>query len=607
MADAGVRQARRVTSFAPVKNGLAMAAGKAARILLIQPHQAFVKMLGSGSEEWVPIAEVGPFVKESASEKAEVVEAEGEALDRAEAWCKAFQSEPISRETLPGRKKEIASEMGVTVRTVERHLARYLEDPTPRGLLRSRPGPLPGSNRQTAAQNELLRTGIRAHYATKQKKSISEAYNAIKLEFAEAGESPPSYATFRRRVMELDRIKLTRERHGRVFAKATVEPAGPSTKARRTLEFVQMDHAIADVIVVDSKRREPITRPWLTLAIDVASRTVLGFYYSLSDPDQSNVGLSLAECCFPHSEWLLEHGYEDEWIPYGIMQTIGWDNAKYYRAKGIVKACRSYGIEPRFRRVRTPTHGAHIERFIGTMMGKLHLLPGTTFSNPKQRGDYKSEKTACMTLPDLIKWTAEQINGVYHNTNHAGLKLECGEDKTPLQRWKELRTTDEGYVAPAVPTDRRAFVCAMMPGEHRKVGREGIKRFGTKFWDSSLIPHIGEQVWVAHDPRDISKVFIRAGSNWLDVPNRDRTVPACTLDELNYRKRQGRSSNGDTASTEAVLHSLRKSREIEEGATKATKTVRRMQEQRPKDSVKVRASDLIDYSKKPPLLVEDPF
>jgi hypothetical protein len=30
------------------------------------------------------------------------------------------------------------------------------------------------------------------------------------------------------------------------------------------------------------------------------------------------------------------------------------------------------------RPVRAPHYGGHIERLIGTMMGKVHLLPGTT-------------------------------------------------------------------------------------------------------------------------------------------------------------------------------------------------------------------------------------
>ena len=32
----------------------------------------------------------------------------------------------------------------------------------------------------------------------------------------------------------------------------------------------------------------------------------------------------------------------------------------------------------------TPHFGGHIERLIGTQMGAVHLLPGTTFSNPPE-------------------------------------------------------------------------------------------------------------------------------------------------------------------------------------------------------------------------------
>jgi len=39
-----------------------------------------------------------------------------------------------------------------------------------------------------------------------------------------------------------------------------------------------------------------------------------------------------------------------------------------------------------------------IERLIGTLMGRVHLLPGTTTSNVADRGDYDSAKSAGMNL-----------------------------------------------------------------------------------------------------------------------------------------------------------------------------------------------------------------
>ena len=39
-----------------------------------------------------------------------------------------------------------------------------------------------------------------------------------------------------------------------------------------------------------------------------------------------------------------------------------------------------------------------IERVIGTAMKMAHELPGTTFSNTKERGTYNSDATAILTL-----------------------------------------------------------------------------------------------------------------------------------------------------------------------------------------------------------------
>ncbi len=46
----------------------------------------------------------------------------------------------------------------------------------------------------------------------------------------------------------------------------------------RPLELVQIDHTLVDVVVVDELARKPIGRPWVTLAINVATRAVLGFH-----------------------------------------------------------------------------------------------------------------------------------------------------------------------------------------------------------------------------------------------------------------------------------------------------------------------------------------
>ena len=71
--------------------------------------------------------------------------------------------------------------------------------------------------------------------------------------------------------------------------------------------------------------------------------------------------------------------------------------------------------------MKQPHYGGHIERLIGTQMGAVHLLPGTTFSHPGKRWDYPSSQAAVMTLRELERWIAWEVAGHYHQRIHASL------------------------------------------------------------------------------------------------------------------------------------------------------------------------------------------
>ena len=62
------------------------------------------------------------------------------------------------------------------------------------------------------------------------------------------------------------------------------------------------------------------------------------------------------------------------------------------------EGAKNAGIAIEWRPPGQPRFGGHIERLIGTQMGRLHLLPGTTFSNEQELGDYNSKRHAALTL-----------------------------------------------------------------------------------------------------------------------------------------------------------------------------------------------------------------
>ena len=56
-------------------------------------------------------------------------------------------------------------------------------------------------------------------------------------------------------------------------------------------------------------------------------------------------------------------------------------------------------------------------------------FPGTTFSNPGQRGEYASEKMADLTLREPERWLTLAVGTPYHGTVHNGLL------QPPAARW----------------------------------------------------------------------------------------------------------------------------------------------------------------------------
>jgi putative transposase len=136
----------------------------------------------------------------------------------------------------------------------------------------------------------------------------------------------------------------------------------------------QVDHTRADVIVVDEETREPIGGPWLTLAINVFSRLVTGFYLTMDAPSRLSVSPCLLHSVFDKSAWLKDRGIDGLWPVAGLPAILHVDNGPEFRSRAFMRGCEDAGIKTQWRPRRTPHYGGHIERLIGTQMGAVHLL-----------------------------------------------------------------------------------------------------------------------------------------------------------------------------------------------------------------------------------------
>jgi putative transposase len=153
------------------------------------------------------------------------------------------------------------------------------------------------------------------------------------------------------------------------------------------MDFLQIDHTLADVMVVDREHRQSIGRPWLTLAVDVASRAVVGFGVSLENPSALSVSLVFSHAVLPKASWFADRELQNlDWPMAGLPRLIHVDNGKEFHSEALLRGCQECSIAINHRPRRQPHLGGHIERLLGTMMGALHLLRGTTFSNAGETG-----------------------------------------------------------------------------------------------------------------------------------------------------------------------------------------------------------------------------
>ena len=277
--------------------------------------------------------------------------------------------------------------------------------------------------------------------------------------------------------------------------------------------------------MVDEETRQPIGRPWLTLAMDVCSRMVTGFYVTMEAPSRLSTSLCLLHSVFDKSAWLREREIAEPWPVAGLPDTLHVDNGADFRSRAFKRGCEDAGIAIEWRPPGEPHFGGHIERLIGTQMGKLHLLPGTTFSNPAERGEYDLRRHSALTLRELERYIALDIVGSYHQSIHRSL------GRPPIAVWRD----HEGEIPLRLPDDRRRFWMTFLPEEERTLRPTGIHLFGLRYWSPALSADVGRssrRLLVKYDPRDMARVFVRRRSgNFVEARYADVTLPSITLHE----------------------------------------------------------------------------
>jgi putative transposase len=456
---------------------------------------------------------------------------------------------------------KLAVEMGVSQATAYRLIKLFRAGGTVLSLVDRKRGRPEGHRTLDQRREEIVRTTINAYYLKRTRPTVSQLARDVQTNCISVGLKPPHRRTIVARLADIDLQKRAKRRGEQKIVKATTAFPG-SFEAARPLAVVQIDHTKADVFVVDEETRRPIGRPWLTLAMDVCSRMVTGFYLTMEAPSRLSTSLCLLHSVFDKSAWLREREITEHWPVAGLPDTLHVDNGPDFRSRAFKRGCEDAGIAIEWRPPGEPRFGGHIERLIGTQMGRLHLLPGTTFSNKQELGEYDSKRHAALTLRELERYIALDIVGSYHQSIHSSL------GRPPIAVWRE----HEGEIPLRLPQDRLRFWLTFLPPT-------GIHLFKLRYWSAALSADVGRsdrRLLVKYDPRDMSRIFVRRPSgNFVEARYADVTLPSITLHEAVIARRTLLEKGHREVDTRAIVRTAITQRELLETATKKTAAARR--------------------------------
>jgi len=476
-----------------------------------------------------------------------------------------------------------AKKAGVHSATIYRWIEQYESTFSIESLLPNTSSGGRGQSRLTDEQEALIKKVIEEHYINKQRKSVSKVHRELKILCLSADIKVPSDNTLRARIKELDKRTVVNSRYGKQKADEQYKPIiGKYKDAKYPLSVVQIDHTKFDLILVDNEHRLPIGRPWVTVAICVYSRVVVGYYICFESPSSTSLGQCLSHAILPKDTFLSMYGIEADWNVYGLMKAIHVDNAKEFRGDSLMRVCQKYNIRLEWRPVGKANYGGHIERLLGTFNKEVHTLPGSTFSNPKEKGRYDSAAHASMTLSDFEKWFATYVTEVYHQKYHSEIH------SSPMEKYEKGILGDSGLMTglPPIIMDERKLQIDFMPSFYRTVQTTGIQLDKIYYYADSIKHWINAEsknkkkrkFLLKRDPRDISQIYFYDEDieQYLQVPYRDLSAPSMSIWEYREVRKRLVDQGHENIDESKIFDGYKKMREIvDESKSKTMKQRRR--------------------------------
>lgn len=365
---------------------------------------------------------------------------------------------------------------------------------------------------------------------------------------------------------------------GRVRPEApeNMEQAPPATRAFEVVEFdghkIDLRVTLRITDPLGFEHLVELTRIWILVVLDIASRAVIGYKLALSkeyNKDDVAGAFQAALTPFRPRNYKIpglairkEGGYPSAVFPqtqHACWEWLRFDGAKSHLAQDtLARLNQIVGCWPDNGPAAEPDERPFIERFFGLIAENFaHRLPGTTGSDPssveRALSDPKGDLSLLVELDELEDMIEVTI-GDYNGHAHDGVS-----GRTPLEAMGQLLTRNQGFLR-TLPAIVRQNLCLLQEarvvpihGNPKTSVRPHINFLNVRYTSNILSSSpglIGRKVRIYFDVRDIRTVkaffedgaelgVLTAAAPWCYTPHSLRVRTEITrlkrLGKLNYK------------------------------------------------------------------------
>jgi putative transposase len=449
--------------------------------------------------------------------------------------------------SLTERRAAKARELGVSTRTLSNWDRAYTDG----GLhaLIDRRGAAGGAKRRSLS-DEVHLVIVEVLESTTFDSTLTDTMLANKVRALMTVRYPglpiPSHQTLRR---VFDDYDPQRRRTGKATTRrseANRPRRGPHPiTATYPGQYVEIDSTPANVLCVMDDGKPG--RPALTIALDIATRSIVGFSVLATTSGHAHADL-LARILLPRryrqslppamlladsvilpaQDMVLLDGRQAGAIamPYIRPETITTDRGKDYLSSTFVSGCAQFGISIAQAPPYSPTFKPHVERTMRTIDDQFFkTLPGYVGNSVANRG--RQTEIACsgmLTIAEFADLFEQWLVLVWLNRPNDGLRDRSmpGRSLTPNQMYAAMFDASAGI---PVPIDEGTYI-SLMPIERRTIQAQGITVRNIAYWSERLLPWIGRKCpttkdgkWeIRYDPMDDERVWVAdpEAGRWIE-------------------------------------------------------------------------------------------